>query len=327
MADSSTRGRLQEVASGLYRFDTHYLRPGHTACYIAVEAGRAALIDCGVTATAPALLAALDELGLDRGAVEWLVATHVHIDHTGGAGRLLQSLPNARVAVHPSGAAHLIDPTQLAAGVRGLYGDDFFEREYDPVEPVEAARIVETPDEQTLELAGRPLQILYTPGHAWHHFSVMDHRSGTLVAGDAFGVGYAEMTDADGPFVLPVVPPPQFKPEVYKASVERIVQLAPARVAVTHFDIFEEPERVGADLCRLLDAAVARAWQVNAAEELYRALFELFGDELERRGRGDEREALRTYYDMDIWLTAEGIWLWRKKQEQKMTENTGGQGQ
>lgn len=327
MSDDTTTDRLCGIAPGLWRFDTRYVRPGHTACYIVVDNGRAALVDCGVTATAPDLVTALADLGIAPEAVDWLIPTHAHLDHAGGAGRLMRQLPNARLAAHPSAAPHLIDPAQLEAGVRALYGDPFFDREYAPVEPVDAARVTETADDDVIHLGDRALRVVHTPGHAWHHESILDDATGTLLAGDAFGVGYPELIGHDGPFVIPVVPPPQFKPEVYRASVERIVALAPTRVAPAHFDVLDDPGRVGADLCRLLDGMLEACWQAGSAQALMDDLVRLFERELERRGRSDDRDAFRELYRMDIWLTAEGMWLWRRKQEQRAAEQAGGQAQ
>ena len=325
-ADTAT-DRLQEVAPGVYCFDTHYVRPGHTCCYIVVEGGRAALVDCGLPANVPALLSALAELGVAREAVDWVLPTHAHLDHAGASGQLMRELPRARLAAHPSAAPHLIDPTRLEAGVRALYGDDYFDQEYAPLVPVDAERVVETPDEDTIDLAGRTLRVIHTPGHAWHHQSLLDTATRTMIAGDSFGVGYQELLTAEGPVVLPVVPPPQFKPELYKASVQRIVDLAPERVAITHFGLINDVRRVGADLCRLLDAGVDACWQAESEEALVEDLKRVFGADLERRGRAEDVPALRDLFHMDIWLSAEGMWLWRRKQEQRAAQAAGGEAQ
>lgn len=325
MNAATATDRLQEIAPGVYRFDTHYVRPGHTATYVIVEGGRAALVDCGVPANVAALLDALADLGVARADVDWLLPTHAHLDHAGASGQLMRELPHARLAAHPSAALHLIDPTRLEAGVRGLYGDEYFDQEYAPVLPVDAERVVETPDDATIDLNGRTLQVIHTPGHAWHHQCILDTATKTVIAGDAFGVGYQELMAAEGPVVLPVVPPPQFKPEHYKASVQRIVDLAPERVALTHFGTIDDVRRVGADLCRLLDAGVEACWQAESQEALVEDLKRVFATDLERRGRANDVPALRDLYHMDIWLTAEGMWLWRRKQEKRAAQAAGGE--
>lgn len=324
MAGPDIRNRLREIAPGLYRFDTGYVRPGHTACFIVLEQGRAAIIDCGVAASVADLMTALALLQVEPDAVDHLIVTHVHLDHAGASGHLMALLPSANLSVHPSGAPHLVDPSRLEEGVRMLYGDDYFDREYGTLRPVDMARLDETPDNAVVRLGSRELRMIHTPGHAWHHQSILDTRTATVIAGDAFGVGYAELNHGDGPFVIPVVPPPQFKPEVYRASVERIVGLAPARVALTHFDVLDDPARVGADLNRLLDDALDRCRRVESAKAMEDELIDLFIGELDRRGRGDDAGAMQRLYAMDIWLTAEGMWLWRRKQDERAAQEAGG---
>jgi len=316
--------RLQSIAPGIHRLDTHYQRPGHTACYIVVENDRAAVVDCGVPANVPAILAALEALGPGPAGVDQLILTHAHLDHAGAAGVLIGHLPAATVHAHPAAAAHLIEPGKLEEGVRALYGDAFFDREYAPLEPIEAGRVVETPDGATLDLAGRALEVLHTPGHAWHHESIHDPRSATVLAGDAFGVGYPALIGGDGPFIVPVTPPPQFDPEALCASTERIVELAPARVAPTHFEVIDDPVQVAADLRRLLAAFVERGGHAESAEDLQKGLLDLCADELARRGRGDEAATMRRLYGLDLWLSAVGIWVRRRKQEKRAAEGRDG---
>ncbi|MBS3786202.1 MAG: MBL fold metallo-hydrolase, partial [Gammaproteobacteria bacterium] len=158
----------ERIAEGLYRFDTGYLRPGHTACYIVINDDHTAIVDCGVTATAEPLLEALEKDGISLESIDWVVPTHVHLDHSGGAGALMAMLPQAKLGVHPSGKDHLVDPSRLETGVRALYGDAFFEREYAPVTAVPEERIVTFEDNTALPLGSVSLPIIHTPGHAWH---------------------------------------------------------------------------------------------------------------------------------------------------------------
>ncbi|MFP4643334.1 MAG: MBL fold metallo-hydrolase [Spirochaetales bacterium] len=312
--------RLQEIATGLYRFDTHYIRQRHTACYVVVEGGRAAIVDSGVPANVPPLLEALATLEIAPDAVEWVIPTHAHLDHAGGAGHIMPKLPAATLAAHPSAAPHLINPERLEAGVRALYGDEFFDREYAPVVPVDAERVVETPDGQEIKLGERILRVIHTPGHAWHHESILDTSTGTLIAGDAFGVAYPELIRENEPVVVPPGPPPQFKPEIYQASIDRILELSPSRVALTHFGVVDDPARVAADLHRLIDEWVELGREAGSAEELFQALIASCERELSQRGRSEDQSRFRKLYYWDLRLSAEGIWTWRQKQEKRSAE-------
>ncbi len=114
------------MGDGLYLIDTEYVRPGLAASHLVVDQGRAAFIDTGPGPAAPRLLAALDELGIAREQVDYLFLTHVHLDHAGGAGQMMQALPNAKAVLHPRGAPHLVDPSKLIAGTIAVYGEAMY---------------------------------------------------------------------------------------------------------------------------------------------------------------------------------------------------------
>src|SRR5688572_17100318 len=169
---------------GIVTIDTGFHRPVFDAAYLVIENGRAAFIDCGTQHSIPALLGALARHGLTPAEVDWLILTHVHLDHAGGAGALMQRLPNARLVVHPRGAAHMIDPSRLVAGATAVYGEQEMARSYGDILAVPAERVDEAPDGHVVDLAGRPLLCLDTPGHARHHYVVHDRRSDSFFTGD-----------------------------------------------------------------------------------------------------------------------------------------------
>ena len=131
---------VQPLGHGIYAIDTGFQRPQFDAAYLMVEAGRAAFIDTGTNHAVPRLLAALGDLGLGPEAVDWVIPTHVHLDHAGGVGLLMQSLPQARLVVHPRGLRHLIDPTALYMGAKAVYGEAEMQRSYGRLVPVPAER-------------------------------------------------------------------------------------------------------------------------------------------------------------------------------------------
>ena len=138
---------------GIVTIDTGYVRPRFCAAYLVVERGRAAFIDTGTSQSVPRLLAALDAHGLRPADVDWVIATHVHLDHAGGAGPLMRELPNATFAVHPDGARHMIDPSKLEASARAVYGEDY-DRHHGPLVPIPEARLRSVADGEVLDLAG-----------------------------------------------------------------------------------------------------------------------------------------------------------------------------
>lgn len=313
MPERKLADRLVLIADGLYRFDTGYLRVGHTACYIVVNDGHAAIVDSGVTATAKPLLLALEQTGIGPDAIDWVIPTHVHLDHAGGAGALMSMLPQAKLGVHPSGKEHMVDPSRLEAGVRALYGDAFFEREYAPVTAVDEARISTLDDNSVLRLGSLSLAILHTPGHAWNQLGVVDPRTQTLLAGDAFGAGYPELAKTARPMLIPVTPPPQFNPEAYRATLHRIVREGIQQVAPGHFPLVKDVPAAADRLEAMMDEGLEEAWQADSWQALEQALIERWSKWL---ADPDQRELFEMLYGKDIWLTAQGVWRWRCKQKE-----------
>ena len=240
---------------GITIIDTGYIRPGLCAAYLVHgDGGRAALVDCGTATCAERVLAAIDAAGVARKALDWLLVTHVHLDHAGAAGPLMRALPNARLVVHPRGAQHMIDPAKLIAGAKAVYGEAMFARDHAGMLPVDEARVVVAEDGHVVELAGRPLLCVDTPGHALHHYSVWDARTRGWFSGDAFGLSYRELDTADGAFGVPTTSPVQFDPEQMKASIRRLVAQGPAVVRVAHYGAVTECARLADDLVVQVDA-------------------------------------------------------------------------
>ena len=156
----STLPFVQALGHGIHAIVTGFHRALFDASYLIVEHGRAAFVDTGPNESVPRLLAALDALGLARDAVDYVIATHVHLDHAGGVGALMAQLPAAQLVVHPLGAPHLLDPARLMASARGVYGDAEVARAYGDVRGVPADRMLRTEDEMTLDFAGRPLTFI-----------------------------------------------------------------------------------------------------------------------------------------------------------------------
>src|SRR5215468_769453 len=130
MNSKSVKPRITRHPDGIFAVDAEYVHPGHAAVHIIRHNGRAAFVDTGTNYSVPYLLAALKELDLAPGAVDYVFLTHVHMDHAGGAGLLVRQLPNAQVLVHPRGAPHMIDPSMVVAASQVVYGEEQFNRLY-----------------------------------------------------------------------------------------------------------------------------------------------------------------------------------------------------
>jgi glyoxylase-like metal-dependent hydrolase (beta-lactamase superfamily II) len=305
---------VDSLGHGIYVIDTGFQRPRFDASYLVVEGGRAAFVDTGTNHAVPRLLGALEALGLSREAVVLVIPTHVHLDHAGGAGLLMQALPAAQLVVHPRGAGHLVEPARLMAGARAVYGDAEVERSYGELVAVPADRVVQTRDGMTLELAGRPLRFLDTPGHARHHHCIWDEASRGFFTGDTFGVSYEELSTPRGRWALLATPPVQFEPEALRGSIERLLTFAPACMYLTHYGRVAAVRRLATLLLAELEETVAFASGVapgpEREAELQDGLAQIHWRSLQREGSTLALDEVRERLALDIELNAKGIGIW-----------------
>ena len=306
---------VEACAEGVYAIDTGFHRPRFDAAWLVVHGGRAAFVDTGTNHALPRLLAALDALGVARDAVDWIIPTHVHLDHAGGVGALARELPAACVVAHPRAAPHLIDPSKIVAGATAVYGEAEVRRSYGEVVPVPAGRVRTSADGSTVSLAGRVLEFADTPGHARHHHCVWDEASRGWFSGDTFGLSYPELASAGaGAWLLPTTTPVQFEPDAMRASIERLIARAPRHVYLTHYGRVDDVARRGGQLLALLDAMVALGSGLRGAPDRDAALREglrrLYADRLAAHGctlPAAERDALLA---LDVELNAQGMAIW-----------------
>jgi glyoxylase-like metal-dependent hydrolase (beta-lactamase superfamily II) len=305
---------LEDLGHGITAIDTGYVRPRFDASHLVVENGRAAFVDVGTSHSVGVLLAGLEAKGLPPEAVDFVIVTHVHLDHAGGAGEIMRRLPGARLVVHPRGARHMVDPTRLWAGASAVFGEDFVRRSYGAPVPVDASRLVEANDGFTLEVGGRPLRFLDTPGHARHHFCVWDEASRSMFTGDTFGLSYGELASARGAFVLPTTTPVQFEPEALLASIDRLVAHDPAAMLLTHYSRIVEVARLADDLRRQIGELVAlgRAedGKPDRAARLRRGVEELFLGWAFDHGTALPRDRVRELLAVDVELNSQGLEVW-----------------
>ncbi len=305
---------VQTHAHGIHVIDTGFHRAVFDAAYLIVEDGRAAFVDTGTNDSVPRLLAALEAAGLARDAVDYVIATHVHLDHAGGVGSLMRQLPRARLVVHPLGAPHLIEPSRLMAGARAVYGDDEVARTYGDVVGVPAERVLRTADGLTLDFAGRPLRFLDTPGHARHHHCIWDVRSRGFFTGDTFGLSYREFDTARGAWIMPTTTPVQFEPGPLRESIARMLAYEPECMYLTHYGRVTEPERLATLLLTQLDAMVALALSLPDDADRHRALIDGFSaiqlQSLRAHGCTLAAEHVRDLLKLDNELNAQGIAVW-----------------
>ena len=304
-----------DYGHGICAVDSVYDRRMQTAIHLLVEDGRAAVIDTGTSHAVPHVLAALEAQGLSAAQVDYVILTHVHLDHAGGAGQLMARFPNARLTVHPRGARHVADPGRLLAATAAIYGEAQTRRVYGEVLAVPKHRIVETAEGTRLRLAGRELLFLDAPGHARHHVVVRDGKTGHIFAGDTFGLSYREL-DRDGrQFSFPTTSPSQFDPPALHRSIDRMLSYGPESLYVAHFGRLTNLTVLAADLHRLIDAHAALGERHRrAGAERKRLLTEgvrsLVLEERERQEWRLSREKTLEVFALDIELNAQGLESW-----------------
>ncbi|MBL8288464.1 MAG: MBL fold metallo-hydrolase [Rubrivivax sp.] len=310
---------LEPLSQGVFAVDTGFQRPRFDAAFLLVEQGRAAFIDTGPAPALPRLLGALEALGLARDAVDWVIPTHVHLDHAGGVGQLMQALPRARALVHPRGVRHVVDPSALWQGATEVYGAEEMARSYGALLAVPAERVLATAEAMVVHVGGRPLVFADTPGHARHHHCIWDEASRGWFTGDTFGISYREFDTARGPWIQPVAVPTQFEPDVLQASIRRLLARAPQWMYLTHYGRVGDVPRLGALLLAQLARLVAlgrREQHLPAAERhaaLRRGQLELFCASLAEHGCALPRERVAELLEIDFELNAQGMAIWLDK--------------
>ena len=300
--------------NGVYLIDTLYLRPGLAASHLVVDDGRAAFVDTGAAPAAPRLLAALDELEIAREDVDYLFLTHVHLDHAGGAGQLMQALPNARAVLHPRGAPHLIDPAKLIAGSIAVYGEALYRELYGEIIPIPAERVLVVEDRQRLKLGRRSFEFIDAPGHARHHHCPIDLDHHEVYSGDNFGICYREFDTDRGPFMLPTTTPVQFEPDALHATIDRIMSYRPQRIFQTHFGPVTDLERLARDLhasiVELVRIARTHASAPDRTERIRADMFRYFSTRLDEHGYTGDLARRHEFIDADVRLNADGLEVW-----------------
>ncbi|MEI7428727.1 MAG: MBL fold metallo-hydrolase [Betaproteobacteria bacterium] len=307
-----------DLGEGVYAVDTGFVRPQFDASYIVTQRApsseRIAIIDTGTNYSVPRILATLSDLECTSDQVDFIILTHVHLDHAGGAGKLMQACPQAQLVVHPRGAKHMIDPTALRAGAVSVYGEEIVEKDYGQLLPIEAERVLCAEDGHMINLAGRVLVCLDTPGHAKHHITIWDQMSHGAFTGDTFGLSYREFDTEKGPFILPTTTPIHFDPKALRISLKRIMALKPECIYPTHFSKLTGVPRLYQKLTDMLTQVENLGKSLEKADHrhelLKNGLLNLYIQELRNHGCQLSDSKIEQLLSTDIELNAQGMGVW-----------------
>jgi glyoxylase-like metal-dependent hydrolase (beta-lactamase superfamily II) len=215
----------EAVADRIWMIDSPYHgRTGVLSTYV-IRGERSAIIDPGPAPQIPGVLEALQALGVTR--LEYILLTHIHLDHAAGCWKMLEAYPDATIHCHPRGAGHVVDPSKLLDAAREAFGESIVE--YGEVRGVPRNRVVESADGEVLDLGGICLETIWSPGHSSHSQSYNEPDSGVVFVGDVVG----HFPGNEG-VLIPAAPPPH-NPERASASIDKLIGVNPRVIAYSHF--------------------------------------------------------------------------------------------
>jgi len=315
------KATFKDLGDGIIQLDAEYLQSGIASVYLLIEGHECAIIETGTCHTIPYIFDALAKHGLTEESVRYVIPTHVHLDHAGGVGLLMQKCPNAELIIHPFGARHMIDPAKLSAGARSVYGDEAFERLYGELIPVSSAKVIEAPDNFEVKLGERALRFYDTPGHAKHHFCIHDDKSNTIFSGDTFGISYPQSNVGDDPLIFVTTTPVQFDPIAMRSSIKRLLEIKPEAFNLTHYGQVKPSAKVATQLRDSLDEFVEIAIDCrditgNRIEAIDQKIQQYLLGQYRKLGGGQPDELCLSVIAMDSKLNAQGLDFWLSKQQQ-----------
>lgn len=306
---------FQDHAFGITTIDTGFIRPRFAASYLLIENNHAVYIDVGTSYSVPRLLEVLHQKNISPANVDYVIVTHIHLDHAGGAGQLMQALPNARFVVHPRGARHLINPEILIASVKSVYGEETFQKDYGEVISINPKRVIKLGHKQEIDFQGRKLLFLDTPGHARHHFCIFDEKAKCFFTGDTFGISYPEFDMPNGAFIFASTTPVQFEPQILHDSIELLLSYHPQKMYLTHYGEITEVARLAKRLHNSIEMQVnlAKSYANQGKQRhtlLYDGMMNTFLEEL--RELDCTIPTFRCYelLAVDVELNVQGLEIW-----------------
>ena len=303
-----------EYSGGICAVDSGMIRPQMAACFLLETDTSVAVIETGNAASADRILKVLESRGRSIEEVTHVIVTHVHLDHAGGAGRLMLMMPQATLIAHPYGARHMVDPSRLEASARSVYGNKKFDAMYGTLIPVPEERVRTMQDGESLQVGGRTLEFMDAPGHARHHFTIWDEQTRGWFTGDTFGLSYRSLDSEQGAFVFPTTTPVQFDPVALIGSVDRMMKRNPDCMYLTHFGRVRDIGRLAEDMRTGVHKYVALGEQYAESDDrtvnIETAMMEWLLEGARAHGLTSDEDDLREVFASDVILNTQGIEFW-----------------
>jgi glyoxylase-like metal-dependent hydrolase (beta-lactamase superfamily II) len=289
---------VEEIADRVYRLETPTPGAFYVPVVYLIDGPKPVLIEPGPAAAIPSILEAMTYMGMER--LHYIIPTHIHVDHGGGAGELARLFPQAKVLVHPRGANHLVSPSRLIQSTRLVWGDDFEER-LGPIGSVPESRLIIPDNGQTISIGDRELQIIHAPGHSPHHIVILDRKLNGLFCGEALGLPGHQM---------PPVAPYSYDQEIYLDTIDNLRQLEVQMLFYSHGGVEKEPDRLmsrASENARVYSSMILEALKRgNKPEDIMRKVEDHarhhFGLRLEKRDLETVVAGYVIYFRSEGWV-------------------------
>lgn len=270
---------ITEVAENIYLIDNQvYSMPRSGSVYL-INEERKALVEVGPPSSVNTVLNGVRAVGVSPEAIDYVIVTHIHLDHAGGAGVLLEHMPQARVVVHHNGVRHLVNPRKLISGMRQVQGEVFWAK-VGQVVAVPSHRIQAVREGDTIELSGsQALKFIDAPGHAPHQICVLESRNGGLFSAEAAG-----SLLADQRILLPFNSPPSFDLEKFVNTIKKLMKLDATALYYSHFgatSAVEENLKMAMERALVWDDIVTEAIRENSLDSVAERMADEFRTEIE----------------------------------------------
>ena len=304
---------FQVLANGIYCIDSGYVQNQYCAIYLLKEGEEVAIIETGTNHTIDRVLSVLSELGINHEQIRYVIPTHIHLDHVGGASKMMALFERARLIIHPRGARHVIDPGKLIEGSIGVYGEAVFRRLYGDIKAIDESRVDVAADLDTFSLGNRELIFIDTPGHARHHFCIYDAKSNGIFTGDTFGLSYPVMKNQRHG-LMPSSSPVHFDADALLNSIDRLLAYKPDFMYLTHFGQIDQPAEKTADLKQWIYDFVELCEDIKPVDQATTTILEqsLRQMTIDKLGEsvGCSPDELLALLSTDIRLDAQGLAIW-----------------
>ncbi len=304
--------------AGIHCVDAAHVRDQLASIYLLQQGDEVVVIDTGTRYSLENVQTALTQLGIDNSQIKYVIPTHIHLDHAGGAGAMMQLFSQARLIIHPRGARHMIDPDKLVEGSMAVYGESVFRQLYGEIIPIEKDRVDIAEDLDCYYLGTRALLFIDTPGHARHHFCIYDNQSQGIFTGDTFGLAYPPLKHHPHG-LIPTSSPVQFDPEAMFNSIDRLLGYQPEWMYLTHYGAIDRPAERSLGLKQWISDYVELCQRINpldseGEQQLEDEMRNMIFSRLSHDG-GLNQDKLAYLLNTDIKLNSQGLAIWWKSMQ------------